>query len=130
MSRIVTPSLVAALALSLAACAGPTPSAMEGPVAVYQPAAAQPDSSTDYTGTLEIIDGCLMLVEATDRVVPQFPADDVAWDEVAEALTYGGHMYRTGDTLTISLGGEAERGSPRPTQCEAGRYGLVVPLSE
>lgn len=123
-------TLAIVVAMTLAACAPEKGASVEGPVAVYEPTSLEVPTPADDTGTIAITGGCLVLRETdADAFVPQFPADYVEWDPDAEALHYGGQTYTEGDTLTVTLGGQAPRGSaPEHCSTTVGRFGHVAPL--
>lgn len=106
----------------------------DGPVAIYFPtddsraAAAPGEDPTVRSGTLEVVDDCLLISTGNgSSFVPLFPADDVSWDVVREELTYGGAVYQMGSQIAVLTG--ADPGNQTvSTDCPAGRYSAIHPL--
>lgn len=95
------------------------PPAATGPLSLYP---AERDITMDalFWGTLQLADGCLVVVDEYGRaVVPVFKAGVTTWD--GEVLTRAGERYELGDEISMG-GGTSSASDPDlvvPESCPA-----------
>lgn len=91
-----------AVMVALVGCAAPEPA--DQPLATYAPGTGPSAMDALFTGTVDLIDGCLVIRDETtdELVVPIFADRDVEWD--GAALTYQGRRHEVGDSITIGGG--------------------------
>lgn len=110
-------AVVGLVVLALAAgCGGSTPEHAPTDVAVYDPSGGPGGFAALLAGTLERVDGCVVVrddgtggaVAGAADSVPVFPRG-VHWD--GDALVVGGTSYRLGDHVELGGGVLAEPGA-------------------
>jgi hypothetical protein len=117
-------------ALALASCSsGPTDVEIASwPIGTSQWTPGQGADDALLEGRLALLDGCVY-VEMDDggRTVPIFPRSLVRWNADSQTITYGGHTFRMGDSISAGGGWSKPDGMGTiPGACDTGEYGNAM----
>jgi hypothetical protein len=121
LAAVAVAALVLVLVLVLAGCSNDTGDldAADSPVARYDWDGRSAMEALAQ-GTLALEGGCLVLADATGSAVHGvlvFPRHLTSWDNDTHVLTYAGHEYRMGDTVSAGGGSPGTAVGDIPDAC-------------